>query len=309
LLPHHHTSYAGLALVLMLGALALVAADMMTGMTTRAANDITLNGIVAGPPPATAPTIDEPVDGVHVVTSPITVRGHCLPELTVVVSRNGTEAGSGICDNDGRYAIVLDIYDGRNDLTTRQYDELAQGSPVSETVSVYYDSTSAAAPPTPGVITPAGKPRPPAIAGVVMPVVTADYRPGSAIAGESFGLAIAASGGQLPYALSIDWGDGSTDLFSMTAAGSANRQHVYAAAGTYTIRIKLSDAAGRIATTQTVVRVGGATAGTTAKPELPGRLEMAWPVFLVMVMLVVGFWLGEHYDRDRWHHGQAPPKS
>jgi hypothetical protein len=303
LLPHRHTSYAGLAFVLMLVGLAMVAATMVASPFTQAANDITITGLVPGTPPAVAPSIDEPTGGSHVFSSPVTVKGSCIVGDIVVIAHNIVDGGSVQCDTAGRYSLQISVYDGRNDLVARQYDGTSQVSPLSPPVTIFYDSLSDV-----GVTqrrAAAGRPIQlrPAIPGTVVPVIKTPYRYQGATAGKTFKISFDVSGGTVPYAINFDWGDGNSSLRSNVSGGTVEQEHLYQEPGIYKLIIKLTDAEGETAFIQTIIQVSGLESGAARaviSPQMPGRLLVAWPAYFTIVVLVSGFWLGELYDRQRW---------
>ena len=94
-LPHSHTSYPALAMLLLV-------VGVLLGNTSHAANALTLTGsgdyvvtaAYLGPPPATAATIDSPIDGAHVKATPVTVSGSCPSDTYVTLTRNGVTSYS-----------------------------------------------------------------------------------------------------------------------------------------------------------------------------------------------------------------------
>jgi len=57
---------------------------------------------------------------------------------------------------------------------------------------------------------------------------------------------ITINGGTSPYALSIDWGDGTpSKLMSVTSAGPLSLTHTYQLSGTYTVTVQATDKTGQ----------------------------------------------------------------
>jgi hypothetical protein len=314
-LPHHRTSYAGLTTLMLALGLILSAVGLSAGAGTSLAGQQTqsgsldISGIVSGPPPPKAPSIVNPPSNAHFKTRPIQVNGDCLTGLLVAVTRNGVNGGSTICQADGTFVLTLDLFDGRNDLVATQYDNLNQASPPSATTTVFFDVFVPVT--SPGgvvklqLVPPNGGSGAPTIAPNQLQIIV-DARYQGVNAGDEFTLPIAISGGVPPLAVSVDWGDGSSSLYSQPQLGTLYAKHKYLQAGNYTVGIKTTDAKGNTSFIQTVVVVGGASpAATTSTPPVGGRLLVAWPLYVALALLLLGFWLGERYDRGRWQRHPA----
>lgn len=247
---------------------ALAAQQMESG-------DIIINSQVVGPPPSTPPTIDSPIDGTTFDHKQIEVKGSCVADLIVKVYRNNIFAGSALCNSNGTYGLFIDLYDGRNDLIARQYDAANQSSPDSNTVTVYYTIKE---PTLPGEGQPQGQdgtiPSPSnqlpngGAAGQSSEVaqfqliIDYDYTLQSIFPNKPFRLPVKFAGGTAPYAINIDWGDGSNSVFSKDAAMLFNTDHTYKTPGYYTVKIKVSDKNGEEASLQFVLIVNGSTTST-----------------------------------------------
>lgn len=227
--------------------------------------DISVEGVVSGPPPSTAPTIEEPASNITFATKSITVKGSCVSGLVVKIYRNNFFAGSALCQPDGKYSVPIDLFVGENILIARQFDTFGQASPDSNIVTIFYtpesvppslpDDADATSPvPSSG---PAQAPADtPAIAQFQL-IIEYDYTLQSIYTGTPFYLPVKFAGGTGPYAISINWGDGTNDVFSRTDTTPFTIDHTYEKAGYYTVTMKISDSKGEQASLQFVLLANG----------------------------------------------------
>jgi len=221
-------------------------------------------------PPTQGATISTPGNGASFNTSPIPVNGVCPTDLLVQVYNNGVMVGSVMCTN-GSFSVQVSLFAGTNELTAIVYDTLDQPGPVSNTVTVNYTNTNFAA--FGSLIT-----------------LTSSYGRRSAAAGTELGWPLQLSGGNGPYAFSLDWGDGTaTELKSQSLAGLVNIAHTYKKAGIYQANIKVTDVNGVTAFLQVIAVSSGkvdaadnaasTNQGNTPKPQvlwMPAAASLAF---------------------------------
>src|SRR6185312_2969743 len=111
------------------------------------------------------------------------------------------------------------------------------------------------------------------------------------------------NGGVGPYALSVDWGDGtSADLMSVTTPGNVTLKHVYKAAGVYTVIVKATDKNGAAAFLQLVGQATGAIQNNKNGTTTIIQTQTSWWQFAVMIpLLLLSFWLGGQHKVRRLH--------
>jgi hypothetical protein len=287
----------GLILLPILLALALIgSAGHISAQTEQDSGAVGVEGTIPSAPPSSAPTITTPVNGQVFTTLPITVAGLCQNGLLVEVFKNGVFSGSVQCVG-GSYSLQIDLFSGRNDLVARQFDDLNQASPDSNTVSVTFNDS------LPGT-------------GPRISLITA-YAKRGAVPGDTLTWPITISGGTPPFAISVDWGDKSTpDLLSRDSAGDILLQHVYNQSGIYNITIKATDSQGQTAFLQ-VVGIGNGPIQQTAaaaRPSGPSATVSNWILLIslaiVIPLLLTSFWLGRKHQlqviRSRIRRGERP---
>lgn len=283
-LPHHHTSYSALALILIVTGLILLG---IAGQTQIDAASVTISALVHGAPPP-APVITGPPSGQHFSSIPIQVEGTCGPAFKVVLERDGTQSGAGICTDAGTFGIGTDLFSGPNDIVARQYDGLDQASPDSAAITVFLD----------GPIQPPATPSSP-IPTLPTPsqqlLLRSDFGYKVAHTGDQIDWPIAVSGGQAPYAISWDWGDGSVDIISLANPGTYHAKHSYDKPGAYKLIINISDSKSQKGFLQLLSIINGELApATSSHTTLEGGLLLqSWPLYFLAVIILVSFWLGE----------------
>lgn len=238
---------------------------------------ININSIVYGPPPATAPTIDVPADGLRFNDSLITVSGTCITGLTVRVFRNNIFGGSTICNAGGSYSLQINLQVGSNQLVARQYDGLNQASPDSNIVNVTYS------PPPQSPSTPA------APQAVVQLQLSCDYATTKGFVDQTFKLPCQITGGVPPYAVSINWGDGTNSVVALDTAGRFMLEHTYKSAGNYLIKIQATDKPGEDAFLQIAVVITGKQDlfSKLTEPLYQCKPDIIWPLLLLLLLLLM----------------------
>lgn len=318
---HHHTSYPSLALLIVITT--VLAASM--SWSSRAATT-TLDLTVLGPPPPIGSTIDSPLDGDTTTTSPISVYGSCPVGLLVEIWRNGVFAGSDFCDGSGLFSVLVGLSSGSNQLVARTADALGQYGPDSLTVSITYNpppptptptptptpsptatptTTPTPAPSSSSTPTPQSTPTPTRLPLFPTPRPTNPPTPAplvldpgrhfyqTAEPGTPVDFELAVSGGNPPYAVAWDYGDGHTEQTTATQAGPLRATHSYTSAGAYQMTVRVRDAAGHTALVQLAVIVSGPTGVPISTNYDSGFLGFIWPLIILVFLVVLSFWLGE----------------
>jgi hypothetical protein len=257
---------------------------------TTESGSIGLQGKINSAPPGTAPTIALPRDGSSITELPVTVSGICQTGLLIKIYKNNVFAGSGICTN-GSYSIQIDLFSGRNELVARGFDDLDQASPDSNLVVVTLP-ISAATPPN-------------------RISLTSAFAKRGANPGETLSWPITLTGGNGPYAITVDWGDGTkSDVISQTFPGTFNITHVYENAGVYNIIIRAADKDGALAFLQLVGVANGTVGQNNTSGQASGssgnasgnggqgqQTKVLWqPTIATIPLLFVSFWLGKRYE-------------
>lgn len=316
-LSHRHTSYPTLIMILL-----IVGVFMFGCMQISAADTYDVRARVSGPAPTVAATIDSPAEGTVFTDVPIHVTGACPLQTYVNLYRNGVYSGTASCASTDSYDIQTGLFEGPNELKTRVFNFNDDPGPFSSSVTVTYDPPKPPPPPEPAVtqqlptptttITPtptAGEPS--GQAGSSDPVlIKTEFRYHGVYVGEASTIRLTIQGGEAPYALSVDWGDGVQETLLLTRAGVFDINHTYAVAGSnrgaHTIQLEATDARGRTGYLQVFAVVNNAALSTAATASTPrsglpgvagtvfdGVIKYLVSTYAVIVLMVVSFWLGE----------------
>jgi len=243
-----------------------------------------MEGTINAPPPTEGARITVPSSGQTFTSSPITVSGICPTGLLVEIVNNGVMAGSTLCEN-GSFSLQVALFSGQNDLSARVIDDLGQEGPASNVVSVTYN--------TEGQFN--------AFGAII--TLTSAYSRRAAEPGSSLTWPLQLSGGNGPYAVLVDWGDGTEpQLISQPVAGVFNISHVYENPGIYRVTIKVTDVNGATGFLQVIaVAIGAAEAKIANTNETPQqtviRTRVLWiPALVVLLLLFPAFWLGRRHE-------------
>lgn len=229
-------------------------------------------------PPTTGATITTPGDGASFNNTLVTVTGICPTDLLVQVYDNGVMVGAVMCEN-GSFSLQISLFAGSNILTASVFDNLDQIGPESNKVTVNYTDTHFTS-----------------FAQQV--TLTSSYGRRSAPAKQNLAWPLQIAGGTGPYALSIDWGDGSkAGLQSQALPGVFDISHSYAKAGIYRVSVTATDTNGVTAFLQLVAissgKVDASTAVTTEDQKVVTSTKIMWTPYIISLALSLPvFWLG-----------------
>lgn len=330
LVHYKHTSHPALMLILiMTGFFMFVCA----GIAEAASGSVTVGLVVQAPAPKTGAVIILPKDGSKYSDDHlIDVSGTCEPDSYVVVSDNNLVSGSTICSSDGNFSVQIQLFNGDNTISALNYDNLNQSGPVTPSVKVSLTLTNESGQGT-EIIPPVVPSNPSIIPGVNSSISSCDnYSVDSSLpaGGEPHVLIICVPrlffpkvdqvmgvlvwGGELPYELSIDWGNNlSPTRMIITAPGYYKIKFSYAVSNSYRIASILTDAKGKTAVSHSTIQVSGATSNNTNDDDEKHQssVELSWltesiPIYLAAVALTLGFWGGDLFERyfgaKKGHH-------
>jgi hypothetical protein len=245
-----------------------------------------VSAAVPPPRPNKPAIITSPTTGQSFPANPVTVEGTCPAGSIVKVFSNGIVVGSVICSASGHFSVPVDLVVGRNDLTALPYNTLDQEGPAGNTVTVTLNQP------------PGG----PGFSTELILQSTSYYR--GTKPGEEIVWPIEIIGGQAPYAVSVDWGDGTTDLITRLAPGPFTVKHTYKNVGTgylntFPLIIRATDSVGHNAYLQltTIVNDPNGTNASAGNAQPLNRLLVIWPLWIVLLLMIISFWLGERREK------------
>lgn len=328
-LPIRYTSYAVLFFILAFSVLTIFFVKqqiVVAGPPQTLNGDIQLSGVVPGPPPSNPPFVSGPTDGQRFSTNQIDVTGGCESGLIIEVYRNDTFAGSQICDGSNQFTITITLVAGENILRTRTKDGIGQYGPDAPLLTVYYDAPTVEDLVVDDEIQPRltveeAEERLETILNDPLLVITDPLHDGF-YSKQKAAISYELRGGAAPYAVAINWGDGSKDsLESKAEAAKYSTTHVYAEGGQYKVTITITDHSGNQATIQTIVVISGEkqkieqliSATCDVNPSLPScplnsqilhYIDQAWPALIGATFIASSFWLGEQVVYSRTASGK-----
>lgn len=256
----------------------LLLSCMIATPLAAAQDPVGLTATVVASAPTESATITVPTNGQTFIAVPITVSGTCPSGLLIKLFKNNVFGGSAMCSG-GKFSLKIDLFNGKNDLIARVYDALDQAGPDSNTVSVTYSASSSKV------------------------SVTTDYAKRGANPGETLVWPIVVSGGNAPYAISVDWGDIKLpDLISMSSAGSLELSHIYDFPGVYDVLIRVSDRDADTAYLH-VVGVGNGpleqSTGDQASSVIIRTRVLWWPILIPIPLIIIAYWRAKKREKKR----------
>jgi hypothetical protein len=248
---------------------------------------IGLVGKKPGPPPSQGATIVQPSNGQTFTNIPVTVRGFCPGDVLVKIFDNKIFVGSAKCKGNS-YSLKVDLFSGKNQLIAKVFDNLGQQGPDSNKVNVNFKDAEFAA-----------------FGSHVS--LTSDYARRGAAPNQKLTWPVILSGGVGPYAMSVDWGDGSpVKLKSVPFPGVIKFSHTYKQAGVYNVIFKATDKNGTTAYLQVIAVIsgkppaGGAAGGTGKNqgqvPPANCQSFILGPGIAWIAIAIISFFLGRRFE-------------
>lgn len=299
IIPHHHTAYLPLLLIVLAGGFLLL------GFTSSALSDpppvsgaYSVTGVVPTSVPVLAAHITSPASNQIVHNSQIVVSGLCQAGNLIKVYRNGVMAGSDFCSQAGSFKFPINLSLGANTLIARSYNILGDPGPDSPAVIITYQLAGAT-----------GGSGATQVVSSFQILGDSSYQAFELNQETSWQLEL--QGGAKPFAVSIEWGDGQSDLLSRPDDGRFIVKHTYRNAPingrSFTININATDTTGAKA----YLHLPALMAVAAAKPAVTnGAVRVAWPIWIIILLIVLSFgfgaWVeGEHRKQDEQRRRNA----
>ena len=311
-----HTSHLALmGMLVIVGFFLVISQNFVT-----ASGNVQVGLVVNGPPPTEGAVITSPINGFNIINiNPTPVSGTCAANTFVVVYNDGSLSSSTICQPDSTFTVNVQLHEGTNVLSAKNFDNLNQPGPLTPTVTVTFTSVQAVA----DVPQPTLPDNPVIIPGVTEGISEcADYTPPAnlPVGGEprvavvcvprsieknaEHRIGVLVWGGTPPYAVSVAWGSGQSTLVSLDAPGYKTIKVSYASSGIYSINIQVTDRGSSSTTGQSAIEVTDPQAGG---PQSIGQFvdnvfTTSWfqtpvPLYIIAVGLTLGFWGGDIFNR------------
>lgn len=280
------------------------------------ASTIFVSATIPAAPLTVGAEINYPTDNEYFTETPINLSGICEVNSYIKLYDNGLFSGVAWCSSMDSFVIQTDLYSGENTLVAQDYNVTNQEGPVTPAITVNYVpsvSSGSSSNSTSGSQTTSTSVTTQNSTTPVMPVVlTSDFQYQTFVTQQAFTWQVSVSGGQPPYTVLINWGDGTTSTQYYNTDPLINLKHVYKKAGYYAIKVTTSDSTGRSRLLQlaaliklpnsTGILTKTSTASTNNKPvpEITSPLYnnfkyllLIWPAFIIIALMVLSFWLGE----------------
>ena len=306
-LPHAHTSYRGLWLILFCVGLAMFLIQRAT-----AAESYVVNAKVPAPIPSTPAQIDNPKNNTVLESPNIVVSGNCpiiVPAIIVGIYSNNNLVGSGGCSAAGQFFATVHLSPGANILEPRVYTITNDGGPVGDPISITFVlgvSTTAATTGREKIYSASSQ------SGTVLHIKSSNpfvlYKSGQAVKWPVY-----VEGGRLPYVFSIDWGDGVKTGLTANSVGLTNLEHIFNGSGSYLVRLTVRDTSGQTVSTSVAAvtsvnspAVFGVVGSVTPAENVKG-LSGAIIAYFAVIICVIAFWAGAKYELQLFKSGKKKP--
>jgi hypothetical protein len=307
----------------------LVVGVLMIGITFKTVAQ-TISATIEAPNLITGAVILSPVGGSSLYTQTVNVTGSCPNNSYVKIYVNSSFGGVAWCAADNTWSIQTSLNSGKNTLVAQDYNTTDLQGPTTPSVAVNY--LEPIIPPIPNPV-PTPAPAPVVTVNnsqtsiiinnfdgsnkdTKLPMLlSSDFHYQAFDTGSDFSWSFDLSGGKPPYILNVDWGDGVNSTVNVPTDPTIVLHHKYLNSGYYPIIIMVQDAKGshKILQLAALVKPTGAAGiinftktttshntklsqesnATSFVNSVRSWLWLAWPTYLIVLLMVVSYWLGE----------------
>lgn len=264
------------------------------------ADSYNLTAQVEFPAPTTPAVITGGINGKTVQSATMVVNGTCqalTPNGAVSIWRDGIAIGSAPCN--GTFSITITLKNGANTLIARSASVSELYGPDSDPATVTLVLPSPVPAPDRTPANPATVDDTSQNAGVARNLTAKPSQAFSTLdKNESIILMVVVAGGETPYTIYINWGDGSEETRTVDRPGTYQFSHQYAKDGAYTVKGVVRDVLGATTTFSYAVvsqkpiqqaqkqeQPLAITAGTVS----PGGSNMWWPLVYIAAGAIIAF--------------------
>lgn len=308
----------------------LCAGVLIVGSTYNAvASTYTVHAKVPAPPLTEGATITSQTNGTKLGSGQLTINGTCPANSYVKLYDNNIFLGAALCVHNS-FQITISLFDGTNVLRSQDFNTTDDAGPITSTVTVNYQhpqtsgsgsTTGQSSPSSSNSGTVSGS-NVPSGSGInvsnplnntVPPLLLlADFHYQTFVTGFLFKWSLELEGGKPPYTVYINWGDGQHSALHFPTDPKFLITHDYKKSGYYVIAVRLVDASGSSQLIQlaALIKEPGASgifsatsneanSAQSASPytnllkHVPAWLKVAAPSYLIIVLMLISFWLGE----------------
>jgi hypothetical protein len=322
LLPHHHTSYRTLGVLL-----AITGAFLVLMQHSAGADTLYVRAKISAPLPIAPAVILAPTDGYQTSTGLVTVSGTCpgtTPSNIVVILEDAATIGSTPCLLDETFSTEVTLHPGSHIITAQIYNFTEDAGPAGIAITATYTPPVPLIPPTPTPTptqpTPVTTPTPATVPTPTAPSLAISsernyftFGPNSPVTWEG-----RFEGGTAPYTVRIDWGDGTSSVYIVKDSSLQRFSHYYENMSAFKITLTVIDSNGGsysgsfAAVTPYVSRNDG--------PTTPNGIQYSYPpvhdkltaigvyaAYALAVVLVGLIWIDAHVLRPQSVIHALPP--
>ena len=245
-LHHRHTSYRGLAIVLLL-AVGFIAGLNNLARATAYSLDVYDSLYVSAVNPAPIPTTPATITGPSAeVSEPETaITGTCpsiTPHVIIEILLDGSSVGSAACNDTNDFYLPITVTSGQHSVIARIHTITNDLGPDSAPFTLYASFQSFQATSSGGKTSPNPSPQKTATSELniapVNPFIV--FGPGKDAIWQG-----TISGGTPPYIVLISWGDNTRETNTVRTNETQSFTHHYTAMHSYDIVMQVTDAAGQ----------------------------------------------------------------
>lgn len=308
-----------------LGLVVIVAGILPAGAV---ASSYQVQATVPYPAPSQAAVFDPGYDGSTVSNAQVTLTGTCQvqnPADVVVIVRGSTTLGSTVCN--GTFSLQVMLVEGSNTLVARTFNASMVAGPDSQPITMTLqlppsvtptpDSPAPTAPPsTPAEVTAATN------SGAAADLTATPREPFSVLSNTNeITVNLRVGGGNTPYTITLNWGDGSIESHVVDQPGEYSFSHSYQKNAAYVIRGMVRDVLGAstsfeyaVITGKPTASAGGESAGGSSGASVSFMDILRKYAILVAVIgslaavAGVGYLLGVHNSAVRLLRRRPPTR-
>lgn len=293
-LPHKHTSYGVLFLLMIIPVLLMAVVDRMT----TAAADYSISATVPASIPEGAPVITSPVDGSTTTNSSVTIIGTCPPSnqpVIIAVYDKDAFIGSTQCSSEGTFSLQVTLSPGLHELraviisATGDVGSSSDSIAITRAADTINESSLSISDQNTGL-------RDVVRLHLKDPYIVLDYQGNTT-------LSLQVLGGESPYSLHIEWGDGSSDTYRIADSSDQHFAHKYQILGTYGVVVTATDATGEQMTVHSTAITyalqnrawfdDSASLGSVS-PLVAFLDRYVWHIYIATLSSLVFLWYIEH---------------